>query len=211
MNWASKFPSPLTPQLVKHQGMMSTGLIENQMECGSLMCAKADQEQDTSPSPSPPSQKHLTYPSSVKDKKIIARGKSFDISHKHAATPQLPSLAKKLTSLSSFSPSPYIHGPNQTISSTFEFSVSTNTNKECKIGRTDLRNKEVLQARDAPIQAQDGRCEELTLLTNKGMHESGAKDKVEARFPPLYSDSRGESIEDGQMVFEEGSGALPSS
>ena len=84
MNWASKFLSPLTPQLAKHQGMVSTGPIENQMECGSPLCVEVDQEQGTSPSP--PSRKHLTYPSSVKEKKVIARGKSSDISHKHAAT-----------------------------------------------------------------------------------------------------------------------------
>ena len=84
MNWASKFLSPLTPQLAKHQGMVSIGPIENQMECGSPLCVEVDQEQGTSPSP--PSRKHLTYPSSVKEKKVIARGKSSDISHKHAAT-----------------------------------------------------------------------------------------------------------------------------
>lgn len=97
--------------------------------------------------------------------------------------------------------------------------MSTKTEKECKIERFGewsfgghaLGNKEVFQASEVLIQAQDGRCEELTLLTYKGIHEGGANDKVEALLPPLYSDSRGESIEDDQMVFEEGSRAPPSS
>ena len=38
MNWASKFPSPLTLQLVKHQGTISTGLMRTKWNV-EVLCA----------------------------------------------------------------------------------------------------------------------------------------------------------------------------
>lgn len=134
------------------------------------------------------------------------------------------SLVEKLTSLSSFPPFSSVHDSNQTNNPSFEFSTSSKVEKISKNGRIEeqsfeglnLGNKELLQASEVPIQAQDGRCDELILLTLKGKNEGGttegdAKEKMEALFLSLHSDNKRESIEDDQMVLEEGSGALPSS
>lgn len=81
------------------------------MACGSPMCAEANQEQGISPGL--PSWKHITYPSSVKGKKVITKGKASDTPHNYAVTSWLLGIVEKLTSLSSLPPVPSIHGPNQ--------------------------------------------------------------------------------------------------
>lgn len=167
------------------------------MVCGSSKYIEADQEHDTSTGPQ--ARKHLTYPSSVKGKKAFARDKLAGTFHSHFASSRFSSLVEKLTSLSSFPPFSSVHDSNQTNNPSFEFSASSKVEKISKNGRIEERsfeglnlgNKELLQASEVPIQAQDGRCDELILLTLKGKNEGGttegdAKEKMEALFLSLH-------------------------
>nr|POE84043.1 hypothetical protein CFP56_39435 [Quercus suber] len=160
-------------------------------------------------SPSPSYQTHKPYPSSVKNKKAAARNLVSESTSKCAVTSGLEGLARKLTTLASTPPSSSCLDPNQSDSTSFEFSATLYTGNGENGGSESARRAGVhhvgemgvFSASDAPNHSHEessGRTQEILFQAD-----------VDAQLPNQCMDSEEEKCSEDQMVSDEGNGDFP--
>ncbi|KAK9992831.1 hypothetical protein SO802_022534 [Lithocarpus litseifolius] len=195
-SWASKTPGVFN---IKERPISSLSLVRLPVDSfkEAVVCLK----QDSSPSPS--SQIPITYPSSVKSKKHLARSLASDILPKSAVSSCVEGLDKKIN------PPPFTHPPlsrseaNQTSCATFEFSAKANVETGVFVEGESDRRLHVQLVGEKSL-ADDHMVSVEGVQRSPQSLESKDRRLVEDQ---LVSDDRSHAEVD--MVSDEGSGAAP--
>ena len=157
--------APKTIGSLKHIDKATSSPIMNRVSFGSNKEASVSKELFSSPGPS--HRTHKDYPSSMKDKKAIARNLASGTNSTCAVNFGLQGLARKLTTLApTLSPSPCLD-PKQLESTTFEFSATSYTENRKNVGsesdqRIDAHHigeKRIFSTSDAPSYSHKERYE----------------------------------------------------